>query len=196
MCPQRTPGADGRWAALARNGEIVVLDLMTGKVDRRGAVAGQEDDLVQTLAWSLDSTTLVAGTSTGWLHTLSAAGPTAVAPPRHITGGPVRDLELSPDGRLLATQGDEGDVMLWDTRTWRPYGQPVTGDRGPGWLTYSADGQALRIFFDNHYVVQVSTSPTEWVAAACQAAGRNLTASESAVFLPGRPLHPTCADVR
>ena len=56
--------------------------------------------------------------------------------------------------------------------------------------------EALRIFFDNHYVVQVSTSPTEWVAAACQAAGRNLTASESAVFLPGRPLHPTCADAR
>ena len=183
---------DGRWVALARNREIVVLDLTTGTVDRRGAVAEQEDDLVQTVAWSADSTTLVAGTSTGWLHALSASEVTAVAPPRHITGGAVRDLELSPDGRLLATEGDEGDVMLWDTRTWRPYGQPVTGDRGPGWLTYSADGRALRIFFDDHHVVQVSTSPSDWVRAACSAAGRNLTPAESAAILPGRPVRPTC----
>jgi DNA-binding SARP family transcriptional activator/WD40 repeat protein len=183
---------DGRWAALARNREIVVVDLTTGKVDRRAAVAQQEDDLVQTLAWSANSKTLVAGTSTGWLHVLSAAGLTAVAPPRHITGGWVRDLEVSPDGRLLASSGEEGDVMLWDTRTWRPYGQPVTDDQAVGWLTFSADGRELRIFFEDQHVVQVSTSPGDWVTAACRAAGRNLTPAESAVILPGRPVRPTC----
>ena len=183
---------DGRWAALARNGEVVVVDLSTGKVDRRAAVAEQGDEFVQTLAWSADSTTLVAGTSTGWLHALSAAGLTAVAPPRHITGGWVRDLEVSPDGRMLASIGEEGDVMLWDTRTWRPYGQPVTDDRAVGWLTFSADGRALRVFFEDQQVVQVSTSPRDWVTAACRAAGRNLTPSESAAIMPGRPVRPTC----
>ena len=183
---------DGRWAALARNGEIVVVDLTTGKVDRRAVVAEQDGAGVQTLAWSANSATLVAGTSSGWLHMLSAAGLTAVAPPRHITGGWVRDLEVSPDGRLLASIGEEGDVMLWDTRTWRPYGQPVTDDRAVGWLTFSADGRALRVFFEDQHVVQVSTSPSDWVTAACRAAGRNLTSAESAAILPGRPVHPTC----
>ena len=185
---------DGRWAALARNGEIVVVDLTTGKVDRRAAVAEQDGAGVQTLAWSANSTTLVAGTSFGWLHMLSAAGLTAVAPPRHITGGWVRDLEVSPDGRLLASIGEEGDVMLWDTRYWRPYGQPVTDDRAVGWLTFSADGRALRVFFEDQHVVQVSTSPRDWVTAACRAAGRNLTPAESAAILPGRAVRPTCPD--
>ena len=59
--------------------------------------------------------------------------------------------------------------MLWDTRTWRPFGQPVTGDRAVGWLTFSADGRALRVFFEDQHVVQVSTSPRDWVTAACRA---------------------------
>ena len=186
---------DGRWVALARDGEVVVVDLSTGKVHRRAAVAVQDDAAAQTLAWSADSTTLVTATTKGWLHVLSAADLTAVTPRRHITGGGVTDLEVSPDGRLLASMGVDGDVMLWDTRTWRPYGQPVTDERGSGWLTFSADGRALRVFFEDHHVVQVSTSPSDWVTAACRAAGRNLTAAESAVILPGGPVRPTCPDV-
>ena len=186
---------DGRWVALARDGEVVVVDLSTGRVHRRAAVAVQDDAAAQTVAWSADSTTLVTATTKGWLHVLSAADLTAVTPRRHITGGGVTDLEVSPDGRLLASMGVDGDIMLWETRTWRPYGQPVTDERGSGWLTFSADGRALRIFFEDHHVVQVSTSPSDWVTAACRAAGRNLTDAESAVILPGGPVRPTCPDV-
>ncbi len=187
---------DGRWVALARDGEVVVVDLRTGRIHRRAAVAVQDDGADQTVAWSADSTFVVTATTTGWLHVLSAADLTEVTPRRHIAGGGVRDLEVSPDGRVLASMGDDGDVMLWDTHTWRPYGQPITKERGAGWLTFSADGQALRAFFEDHHVVQVSTSPSDWVSAACRAAGRNLTAAESAVILPGGPVRPTCPDVR
>ena len=183
---------DGRLAALARNDEVVLVDLETGTVARAGRVTQEEGQLVQAIAWSADSTTLVAGSDAGWLHVVSAETLEPVAPPRLITGGWILDLEVSPNGRILSSLGSDGDVTLWDTTTWRPYGQPVTDTGVWGWLTYTADGRALRVFFEEVGVVEISTDPADWVKAACRAAGRNLTPEESAVILPGQPLSPTC----
>ena len=183
---------DGRLAALARNDEVVVVDVSSGAVARRGSLGPHE--LVMGLAWSADSSTIVAGLGSGWLHVVAADTLDAVAPPRLITGGWVPEIEVSPDGRVMATIGSDGDVTLWDTRTWRPYGQPVTDTGGLGWLTYSTDGRALRVFFEEGELVEISTDPADWVEAACSAAGRNLTPQESAVILPGKPLTPTCPD--
>jgi len=185
---------DGRLAALARNGEVVLVDVSTGRVVRRGQVAEAEDQLIQAIAWSGDSTKVVAGSSGGWLHFVSAATLEPVAPGRLITGGWVTDLETSPDGRIVASIGSDGDVTLWDTATWRPFGQPLTDDRDWGWLTFTPDGYGLRVFFRDQQVVDVSTTPKDWVAAACAAAGRNLTAAESAVILPGQTPSATCPD--
>ena len=183
---------DGRLAALARGAEIVLLDLSTGEVARRGQVASAQDQLVQALAWTDDARTLAAGTDDGRLHVVAAETLDPVAPSRLITGGFVTDLEVAPDGRTMASVGSDGDVTLWDTTTWRPYGQPVTDDRAWGWLTFTPDGRHLRVFFEGGEVVEISVDPDDWVEAACAAAGRNLTAEESAVILPERPLGPTC----
>ena len=104
------------------------------------------------------------------------------------------DLETSPDGRILASIGSAGDVTLWDTATWRPYGQPLTDDGLWGWLTFTADSTGLRVFFEDHKVVEISIDPADWVDAACTAAGRNLTPEESAVILPGQTPGATCPD--
>ena len=183
---------DGRTAALARNDEVVLVDVATGGLVRRGRVAEAEDTGIQAVEWSADSTTLLAGSSGGWLHVVSASTLEPVSPRRLITGGWVTDLEVSPDGRVLASTGFDGDVTLWDTSTWRPYGQPVTDDRGWAWLTFSPDGSRLRVFYEQGEVVEISTRPAEWVTAACAAAGRNLTPAESAVILPGRAPTGTC----
>ena len=91
----------------------------------RGKVV-ESDYLVQAIAWSADSATIAAGSSNGWLHFLVAETLEPAAPRRLITGGWVTELEVSRDGRLMASVGTDGDVTLWDTATWRPYGQPVT----------------------------------------------------------------------
>lgn len=183
---------DGRLAALARNHEIVLVDLESGRVVRRGPVASDEDQLVQALAWTNDSRTLIAGADDGRLHVVSAATLEPVAPSRLITGGWVIDLEMAPDGRTLASMGSDGDIILWDTQTWRPYGQPISDDRTWGWLTFSRDGRDLRAFFEEGDLLQISVEPSDWVAAACAAAGRDLTAEEAAVIIPDQPLQPTC----
>ena len=88
--------------------------------------------------------------------------------------------------RVMASAGSDGDVTLWDTRTWRPYGQPVIDDAGWPWLTFSADGRSLRVFSEEGALTDISTVPQDWVDAACGAAGRDLSAEEAAVILPGR----------
>jgi hypothetical protein len=186
---------DGSTAALARNDEVVLVNVASGVVAGRGSVVESEDRRVQAIAWSADSTTVIAGSDAGWLHVVSAETLEPVAPPRLITGGWVTDLETSPDGRILASIGSDGDVTLWDTATWRPYGQPLTDDGLWGWLTFTADGMGLRVFFEDREVVDISVDPADWVAAACAAAGRNLTAAESAVILPGQTPGETCPDV-
>ena len=185
---------DGRLTALARNDEVVLIDVASGAVARRGQVVKEEDHVVQGLAWSADSSTIAAGSDAGWLHVVSAQTLDAVAPPRLITGGWVIDLETSPDGRLMASTGSDGDVTLWDTSTWRPYGQPITSTGTLAWLTFSRDGSTLRVFFERDGLTEISTEPSDWVDAACKAAGRNLTPEEAAVLLPNQPARPTCPD--
>ena len=184
---------DGRLAALAHNDEVVMVDARTGELLLRGVI-GDAGDWVQGLAWSADSTTLAVGMGAGWLHVVSAEDLRPVAPPRLVTGGVMPDLEMSPDGRTMASIGSDGDVTLWDTRTWRPYGAPVVDKGEWGWLTYSPDGRTLRVFYRGGEVVEVSADPTDWVRAACVAAGRNLTPEETAVILPGQPVEPTCPE--
>jgi WD40 repeat protein len=182
---------DGRWAALARNDEVVLVDLSTGEVARRRALATRERAVVQALAWTADSQRLAAGTSEGFLHVVDATTLADVAPRRQIAVWVV-DLELSRDGRLMASAGSDGDITLWDTASWQPYGQPITDDRQWAWVTFTEDGRRLRAFFEEKEMVDIDITPQAWVAAGCNAAGRNLTADEAAVIVPGRGPRPTC----
>ena len=186
---------DGRWAALARGGEVVVVDLTTGKVDRRAVVAEQ--------AGRRPDTGLVGGLhDPGRRHEHRLAA-RAVRCRAHRSRAATAHHRRAGSGTSRSAPTD-GCSPASATRATSCCGTPAPGDptgsRSPttgrsGWLTFSADGRALRVFFDDHHVVQVSTSPRDWVTAACRAAGRNLTPAESAAILPGRPVRPTCPEI-
>ena len=105
--------------------EVVLVDLASGTVARRGKVAKEVDNLVQALAWSANSRTLVAapdadGSTGGRQRRWNRSRRTA------HRGRRILDLEVSPDGEISREHGSDGGVTLSrNTRSWPP-GQPLT----------------------------------------------------------------------
>ena len=101
-------------------------------------------------------------------------------------------LQVDPTGRLLASLGTDGDVLLWDTTTWQPLGTPLVDDGSWGWLRFTPEGDRLVASYEDGAVLTVPTDPQEWVALACRVAGRDLTAGEWETVRPGVPWRSTC----
>ncbi|MEP6983960.1 MAG: protein kinase [Chloroflexota bacterium] len=64
----------------------------------------------------------------------------------------VRALAYSPDGQILASAGKDLSIILWDTQTNRPIGQPLMGHTN--WIN------ALAFSPDGHTLVSVSIDGT------------------------------------
>ena len=180
---------DGSRLVLLRNARVILLDPDSGE-EVASTEVPHEGSLTR-VAFSADSRTLVLGSDSGRLFFLDAATLEPVAPARLVTSGFVVDVQLSPDGSILAAMGADGDVTLFDSTTWRPFGKPVVDGLGWGFLSFTGD--TLRIYGEDGHDYELSTDPAAWVAAGCRLANTDLTPEESAVLLPGEPVEPTCA---
>ena len=188
--PRVAVSPDGGRAIVARDNLLIEVDMETGAETQRFALPAR--DAVSSVVWSTDGRTVVVGELTGFIRFLDATDFAPVAPERLIAAGFVADLATSPDGKLLASLGTDGDLMLWDAATWRPYGKPLVDNHDWGVLGFSPDSHRLRVLYEDHTLVDMSVREADWVAAACRLANRDLTLEESAVIRPGAPLRSTC----
>ena len=93
---------------------------------------------------------------------------------------------LLPEKGVVALMGF-GGLQLFDLDS----GDPLT-DLLPGEASISFSGELITIRNDDRIAV-LDPDPGAWVAAACVAAGRSVTAAEWEVFMPdGVPYEPTC----
>ncbi len=62
----------------------------------------------------------------------------------HGHAGQVRAVAISPNGKILASAGDENIIQLWDLPTGQPLGPPLVGHEEQVWsLAFSPDGNIL-----------------------------------------------------
>ena len=120
----------------------MLVDGGTGEEVRSTELAGSV--VPGRLLFDAEGDTLVVGSQSGRLYFLDAATLRRTHPDRVVTAGYVFDAQLSPDGSVLAVMGSDGDVTLFDTATWKPYGKPVVDKLGWGFMAFEED--RLRIY--------------------------------------------------
>jgi WD40 repeat protein len=179
---------DGTSIVLARNEEVLLLNADTGEMVQSTRLPGAR--ILSDVVWSDDGNTVVLGSLSGRLYFLDGTTLATVAPERLVTAGFVLDLAVGPDGRMLAVMGTDGDVTLFDTGTWRPYGKPVVD--GLGWGVLGFGDGTLRIRGELGPDYEIDLDLSSWVDSGCRVANTRFTPEESAVILPGEPVRPTC----
>ena len=130
----------------------------------------------------------LVGTSSGEVGLVDAVRRQWLAQPAAVPPFPGYAVGWSPDGTRVATS-NEGQVGWWDgSGTFQ--GSTKVPDAAA--VQFSDDGQRLHVADSEGRVHTWDLDPTEWLAAACLVAGRDLTVAEWRSYLPGRPTQSIC----
>jgi len=109
--------------------------------------------------------------------------------PAHL--GSVVGVRFSPDGRFLATSGDDNDVHIWDAKTWAPVKTIDSITFTSFALAWSPDGRVLYTGGSSRNVTAWSTS--SWTSIRSSAAQR-FVIGNLAVSPDGRTVAAACWD--
>ena len=92
-------------------------------------------------------------TRSGLISALQGARGSGVLGILHGHSAPIFSVAFGPDGRTLASGSDDGTVRLWDTRTNKQLGDPLTGHDGTVYgVAFSPDGRRLATSGADHTV--------------------------------------------
>ena len=186
---------DGAVAAVLRADEVLLVDPGTGEVRSRGSLGSSSTTAGDGTALAWVGNDLVVGGLDGRLSFLDGETLKPVAPPREAAPGFV--IDLLAVGSVLASLGSDGDVRLWDVRTWQPVGLPLTEEHYWGFL--SGRPGELSVWFEgaeggDGRVRRMPLSPATWVQRACSLVSRQLTEDEWDVIHPDQEWRETCSD--
>ncbi|MFC3897791.1 TIR domain-containing protein [Lentzea rhizosphaerae] len=151
-------------------------------------------DPVESVLFRPDGDVVVTGSSTGLITMRhSGDGSTIATASRHV--GSVANLALRPDGKLLASAGESGEIVLWDAadaerlievgtlRAGGRYSAASIAFSPDGTMLGGADGQSTMIW---------SVDVPELLGRLCEES-EPIPESEWRQYLPDVPYDPPCA---
>jgi RNA polymerase sigma factor (sigma-70 family) len=158
-----TAAPDGRTVAYLNGKDIRLLDAASGK--ETGVIPGKDEDFHRCLAFSPDGQTLASGffevpTKENVIELWDVRTRKPIGRLRQETTKPARAIDtlaFGPDGKILATGVDDGDVRLWD----------VTAGKELSRFSVRGEGHGHDVFFT---VEAVAISPDgNWLAISGRA---------------------------
>jgi len=174
---------DGGWFALARHGNVLLMDTVSGQETK--TLTGS-DKWVTSVAVSPDGRLVAASSSYGKTIKLWDAG----------TGSVLRELEddsivtiiaFSPDGRLLASGSEDMTLKLWDTASGSRLRVLKGHDHWPVDIAFSPDNRLIATASPDKTVrvwnvatgseIKSLTGHTDWVSAVAFSPDGRLLAS-------------------
>jgi len=119
-----------------------------------------------------------------------------------LTGhvGKVRVVTYSPDGRYIASSGDDGTIRLWNAQTGQPVGAPLRAGSDAVWaVAFSPDGNQL-VSAGNDEKLHIWPFPFNAQNSLCQKIATNMSREHWREWIspqipyqiqcPGKPIEP------
>jgi transcriptional regulator with XRE-family HTH domain len=195
---------DGKTLAVGgADGKVRLWDMATRRQLRLGSSRIGQGGPVDSVAFSPDGKTLAAGDAddTVQLWDVATRQPIGLPLINGQAGGGVSSVAFSPDGKTLAAGDGDNTVRLWNAVTRQPIGGPLTGHRGGVTsVAFSPDGKTLASSSADLTVRlwnvatpgQNLAEVTNLVRYLCALAGRSLTRSEWAQYVPNLAYQKVC----
>jgi WD40 repeat protein len=150
------------------------------------------------LAFSPDGRRLAVGGHNGRVSVLDTSTWLPVHAAARVHSGPVVDVEWLPDGNTVVTGGVDDVASLYDVDRdlVRAASLPASDDPGAGYA-FLMPGPTDEVVVLNGQTPghRYPLAPSNWLAAACAIAGRDLTVAEWSRYVPTRPYRATCSDL-
>jgi WD40 repeat protein len=145
-------------AAFSSDGEMILI-VSGGRVRLCNPISGKpigkefkSESEVSAAALSPDRKTVLTGHKTGMIRCWNAASGKPLSPPLpHPSSQRLKEGQkpsmvdrvlFSPNGKIAAS-ATQDQAQLWDTKTWKPIGQPITHGRQVYALVFNPDGAMI-----------------------------------------------------
>ena len=143
-------------------------------------------------AFSPDRATVATGSGDGQITLVDPKSWQPTGEPVAAGAAGIMSMSFSPEGRYLVVGATDGTLRLVDTNTRKPLGPPIPGAQIHNAYVRWVPGNRIAAGFADGSIISFDADQDAWIRRACTVAGRQLTQTEWADALPGRPYERTC----